>query len=74
LFEVKAVQDTMQHRREDEGCAHDEQPASIQSKDSGEELARESDWRIDRPHAAQEHGGIEERVNPQARLAAYANP
>lgn len=74
---MKAVQDAVRDGGEDDASdEYDRQPA-VERIEAGEQFAAFGDRSVDRAHAAQQHGGIEEGINPgeafQPAVAGHAD-
>ncbi len=61
---VEMMQHAMEDRRHQDRGDRDDDEAGVEGVEAGEELAGLGLRRIDRPHAAEQHGGIEEGVDP----------
>lgn len=54
----------MGDRGEEDACGDDDDESAVEGVAACEELALGGDGRVDRAHAAEEHGGVEEGVGP----------
>src|SRR3954462_11725517 len=61
---VKEMNRTMQHRHEERTGGDDHHQAAIQRVKPGEELARARGWIVHGSHPAEQHGGVQERIEP----------
>src|SRR5215208_1720792 len=61
---VKLVQQAMHDRSEHQRRGQDKDETRVEGIDSGKQLSGVRVWRINRPHAAQEHGCVKECVSP----------
>lgn len=65
FFQMDCVHDAMNKRRHDEGGGTDEQQARKEGIRRSKQLASMRRDRINRPHAAENHRGVYERVYPR---------
>src|SRR2546430_6317999 len=71
---MQAVQNAVDYRGEQYSCDHQKDSARIERENPGEQLAAVGVQRIDRTHAAQQHGGIDERITPGEVLEMLVPP
>ena len=64
LLDVKAVQDSMKHRGQQDPRGGDENDAGKEGVGRGEKLRRVRRERSHRAHSGKNHRGIEDRVDP----------
>lgn len=64
LLPMELVHQSVHHRREDEACRHQEHQPRIERVQAGKHLATIGSGWVHRPHAAHQHGGIQEGVAP----------
>jgi len=65
VFHVQLVHDAMHKRRQHQRGGTDEEQPGEQGIGGGEQLSGVVRDRIDRPHAAEDHGGVQEGVDPR---------
>src|SRR4051812_41150150 len=64
LFPVEAMQNPVHDGREEHARDHDEDQAAVEGVAAREHLAAVGERWIDRPHAAEQHRRVHERVAP----------
>lgn len=65
---MEAVNEAMEDRRKQERSSSDEYEASIERIETSKQLTRHGLRWVDWPHATQEHGGIQECIDPRQVL------
>src|SRR4051812_2380205 len=63
-LDVKLVQETMEDRREKNTRDEQDSEAAVKGIQARKELAAEGERLMHRTHAAEEHGGVQESVDP----------
>src|SRR5438552_16228783 len=71
---MEAVDEAMEHRRDQDACGDKHYHPCIEGVDSGEELSTGGLWIFDRPHPSEQHGRVEERVEPPQVLEVPVAP
>src|ERR1051325_8724693 len=61
---MKSVEEAMEDRRENNAGGDEGDEAGIERVEGGEDLSRNRLHRIDRPHAAEDHRGVQQCVDP----------
>src|SRR5262249_5720664 len=64
-LDVEPVQQPVAAGSEDDADAGEERAPAVERVGRGEDLPRRARDRIDRPHAAQDHRGVHQRVDPR---------
>src|SRR5689334_22577292 len=65
---MKLVHQAVNHRREQQSCDDEKYTSGVQCEQSREDLAAVAPERIDRAHATEQHGGVQECVAPGQML------
>src|SRR5437016_14281163 len=68
LVAMKHMQHAVQNRGQDDGCRYNEHQTRIQGVAAREQLARGRYRIVNRPHAAERHAGVLERIMPLSML------
>lgn len=71
---MEFVHDPVQHRRQQYTRRDQEHQASVQGIQSRKDLAAGSSRRFHRTHAAEQHGGVQERITPGQMLVMHVAP
>lgn len=61
---VKLMQQPVQRRRQQNARHNQENQSGVQGIEAGEEFPAVGDWHMHRPHAAEQHGGVQKSVTP----------
>src|SRR5260221_14551925 len=64
LVPVKLMDEAMERRGQEESGGDQEDEPRVEGVEAGEQLAAVGTQRVDRPHAPQQHGGVQKAVPP----------